>query len=217
MESGAGGASTSLSRNEIYGMVVNSGDGDRQYLCCTSGRGGVFNICITNASDVWSTEFTSEKLSEHRRQHGVTSTEEYKTKLRKALQGVSASLLVEGSTATLQLGKDDDPRGLTFHLIKLPDAETRLELQAVLFGMAGRVGVLEQRLEREGAATASPVKSQQRSTAADFEPRMHTTGGGRTSAAVKKRLPGASLINPGSKRKVKATGVAFEDSEEMKQ
>ncbi|MGH0156459.1 UNVERIFIED_CONTAM: hypothetical protein FKN15_074896 [Acipenser sinensis] len=135
----------------------------------------------------------------------------------KALQGVSASLLVEGSTATLRLGRDDDPRGLTFHLIKLPDAEARLELQAVLFGMAGRVGVLEQRLEREGAATASPVKGQQRSTAADFEPRMHTTGGGRTSAAVKKRLPGASLINPGSKRKVKATGVAFEDGEEMKQ
>lgn len=216
MESGAGDACTSLSRNELYGIVVNSGDRD-QYLCCTSGRGGAFNICITNASDVWSTEFTSEKLSEHRRQHGVTSIEEYKTKLRKALQGVSASLLVEGSTATLRLGRDDDPRGLTFHLIKLPDAEARLELQAVLFGMAGRVGVLEQRLEREGAATASPVKSQQRSTAADFEPRMHTTGGGRTSAAVKKRLPGASLINPGSKRKVKATGVAFEDGEEMKQ
>ncbi|XP_058842663.1 protein PAXX isoform X3 [Acipenser ruthenus] len=179
MESGAGDACTSLSRNEIYGIVVNSGDRD-QYLCCTSGRGGAFNV--------W-----------------------------KALQGVSASLLVEGSTATLRLGRDDDPRGLTFHLIKLPDAKARLELQAVLFGMAGRVGVLEQRLEREGAATTSPVKSQQRATAADFEPRMHATGGGRTSAAVKKRLPGASLINPGSKRKVKATGVAFEDSEEMKQ
>ncbi|XP_041094516.1 protein PAXX isoform X2 [Polyodon spathula] len=194
MGSGAGDACTSLSGNEIY-CSVDQG----RYLCCTSGRGGVFNICITNVSDVWSTEFTSEKLSEHRRLHGVTSTEEYKTRLRKALQGESASLLVEGSTATLRLGKDDDPRGLTFHLRKLPDAETRSELQAVLFGMAGRVVVLEQQLERGGAASASPVKSRERS-AADFEPRMHETGGGRTAAAVKKRLPGASLINPGSKR-----------------
>uniref|UniRef100_A0A8C3SCN9 PAXX non-homologous end joining factor n=1 Tax=Chelydra serpentina TaxID=8475 RepID=A0A8C3SCN9_CHESE len=192
--------------------------GDHQYLCyCAARDSSGFDIYVTNASEVWSTDFTLEKLEGHKSQSGTCPSEDYSTKFREAFEHGAAALTVQDSKATLQL--KEGTWSLTFDLFKLPCSEARKQLQALMFGLVGCVSSLEKRLEAaEDAATAaaascSPEKNllqSQRLLIPDLSPRKNRGGGSAVTA--KRRVPGESLINPGFKSKKAPTGVDFEDS-----
>uniref|UniRef100_A0A8C8RFD3 PAXX non-homologous end joining factor n=1 Tax=Pelusios castaneus TaxID=367368 RepID=A0A8C8RFD3_9SAUR len=189
-----------------------------QYLCyCGPGDSSPFDVYVTNASEVWSTDFTQEKLEGHKAQSGMCPFEDYSTKFREALGRRVAALTVRDSNATLQLKEGGE--SLTFHLFKLPSCEARKRLQALMFGLVACVTNLEKRLEAaEDAATAaaascSPQKNQlqsQRLLIPDPSPRKNRQG--NAAGAPKRRVPGESLINPGFKSKKAPAGVDFEDS-----
>ncbi|KAG2455298.1 PAXX protein, partial [Polypterus senegalus] len=114
-----------------------------------------------------------------------------------AIHSSEALLTVKDAEAVLELQDE-----MSFDLSRLPHSQVKPKLQALLFGMADRIGSLElQVAEKRG----SPGR--------EFEPRKPTTGGGGggsrggglSLAAVKSRRPGDSLINPGSKS-LRATG-----------
>ncbi|MBN3323849.1 PAXX protein, partial [Atractosteus spatula] len=149
-------------------------------------------VRLTNGSEVWSTELTPEMLAQHRQRFEMRTAADYISKIRSACEGHSASLLVRDSGITLELGAPG-PGALTLSLTRLQDPEGQEEIRGLLFSMAERLREVE-----STAQSFSPVKTQQRCSS-DFEPRRRHNGGG-ASAAVKKRLPGDSLINPGTKR-----------------
>ncbi|XP_074830235.1 protein PAXX isoform X1 [Natator depressus] len=199
---------------EPAGPFYALGLGDRQYLCyCGAQESGGFNIYVTNASEVWSTDFTLEKLEGHKAQSGMCPSEDYSTKFREAFEHRAAALTVHDSKATLQL--KEGTWSLTFDLFKLPCSEARNQLQALMFGLVGCVSSLEKRLEaaEDAAASCSPEKNllqSQRLLIPDLSPRKNRGGGSAMTA--KRRVPGESLINPGFKSKKAPTGVDFEDS-----
>ncbi|XP_077692201.1 protein PAXX isoform X1 [Eretmochelys imbricata] len=175
--------------------------GDHQYLCyCAAQESSGFNIYVTNASEVWSTDFTPEKLEGHKAQSGICPSEDYSTKFREAFEHRAAALTVHDSKATLQL--KEGTWSLTFDLFKLPCSEARNQLQALMFGLVGCVSSLEKRLEaaEDAAASCSPEKNllqSQRLLIPDLSPRKNRGGGSAMTA--KRRVPGESLINPGFK------------------
>uniref|UniRef100_A0A672YJS1 PAXX non-homologous end joining factor n=1 Tax=Sphaeramia orbicularis TaxID=375764 RepID=A0A672YJS1_9TELE len=160
----------------------------------------VFVCCsLTDAVDVWSTDFTEETLKEFVKTFALKSTEDYILKLKSA-----GSVYVVVGESTLDLHVGPSPGGLGVTLSRLDGPRAAEELKELLFTMANRLA------HSDGLYPAvSPMKNHHRRT--EFEPRQQNSA---PLVTVKKRLPGASLINPGAKKKREATGVAFDDADE---
>ncbi|XP_059404384.1 protein PAXX-like [Carassius carassius] len=174
-----------------------------KYVFFTQKRSaGDVSIGFTNGEDVWKTCHSEENLSQLFKKFSLKSTEDYTFKLKCACKAGRAFVKLQEDSAALHLGAE--PTDLSLSLLKLTDSEGKTEVKDLLFKMADSL----QQLESQGSTSSfNPVKSpQKRST--EFEPRKQHKG---PVVAVRKRFPGDSLINPGTKRKKPATGVAFDD------
>ncbi|NXO60940.1 PAXX protein, partial [Aramus guarauna] len=131
---------------------------------------------------------------------------------REALGRGAASLSLGPGKATLQLR--EEARCAALDLFKLPIAEARSQLQALVFGMAGRIESLERRLEGlwgdlEGADL---LQSPSCLSLTEAGPSPRKNRGAGSALPAKRKIPGESLINPGFKSKKAPSGVDFEDS-----
>lgn len=163
---------------------------------------GVINIGFTNGEAVWKTHLSEEILSQLFKKFSLKSTEDYTFKIKCACKTGRAFVKLLEDSAVLHLGAE--ATDLSLSLAKLTDSEGRMEVKDLLFKMADSL----QQLDSQGASSSfSPGKCYQKRSA-EFEPKKQHKG---PVVAVKKRLPGDSLINPGTKRKKPATGVAFDD------
>ncbi|XP_067087442.1 protein PAXX isoform X2 [Osmerus mordax] len=159
----------------LYCTVLDKNDKSK-LLCYTCKKSGVLNIGLTNASEVWSTDFTEETLT------------------------------TLDTCAVLHVGSS--PGDLSVDLTRLGEPDAKEELRKLLF----RMGDSLTQLNSSGSPSVSPLKSTHKRNT-EFEPRRHQQSG--PSVTKKKRLPGDSLINPGSRRKRPATGVAFDDDDDQ--
>nr|XP_033816359.1 protein PAXX [Geotrypetes seraphini] len=186
--------------------------GNQRFLYYSSIGDSSFNIFVTNTSEVWSTDFTEEKLEEYKRRSGVNSTESYHEKIREAFERSVTSLELQDGRVILKI--KDDSWNATFDLYKLPISETRTQLQVLIFSLVDQVSSLKKSLKAAEytASSCSPeknFKNSQRLLMPDLDFRKNKGG---LSNMSKKRVPGESLINPGFKSKKAAMGVDFEDS-----
>ncbi|KAI1900526.1 hypothetical protein AGOR_G00050840 [Albula goreensis] len=191
----------SFKTRSTYCTLVNRSD-TCKYICYFHTKAGMFYIGLTNASEVWRTDFTEEALTEHVKKFALKSTEDYISNIRSSCGNGSTSVFVQEDGAVLQLGM------VSITLPRLGEPEGRAELRDLLFKMADS---LTQQDTTGGPSSFSPGKSQFRRNTG-FEPRTQQNG---PTVTVKKRLPGDSLINPGSRKKRPATGVAFDDNDEV--
>ncbi|XP_038151071.1 protein PAXX [Cyprinodon tularosa] len=175
-----------------------------RYVCYTRRDGGGLRIRVTDAAAVWSSDCCEDILKLLGNGLQLSSSEDFLMKFRSCCLGGDVSVVVQNSTADLLLGSG--PTGLKVTLSRMEAPGATEELKELLFIMADRLTQLG-----DGSPAPSPVKNLQR-CAADFQPRRQQ--GGAAIGTMKRRLPGASLINPGTKRKIQATGVAFDDEEE---
>ncbi|XP_029961619.1 protein PAXX [Salarias fasciatus] len=180
-------------------------DKQSKFICYTRLKDGTFRICLTDAADVWSSDSSEDSLQHLRRTFSLKSTEESIMRLRSSCSSGDVSVLVQDSGAELVVGSDPGAPRVTLSRLEGPRAAE--ELKELLFEMADRLT----RVQDETSA-ASPPKNQLRRPA-DFNPRQQN-GSPSSSLPVKRRLPGACLINPGAKKKLQATGVAFDDADE---
>ncbi|GAA6098806.1 protein PAXX [Tachysurus ichikawai] len=176
-----------------------------KYVCFTQKKPAGINIGLSNGESVWKADLAEETcLSQFKKKLPLKSTEDYALKLKSACRSGSAYVSLQEDKAVLHLSPE--PADLSVSFTKLTDHEGRTELKDLLFKMAD---ILMQQ-DSTGTSSSSPIKTQQRK-GMGFEPKRQPTG---PTIAVKKRLPGDSLINPGTKRKRSATGVAFDDGDE---
>ncbi|AWP06483.1 DUF4610 domain containing protein isoform 2 [Scophthalmus maximus] len=216
--------------------TVLDGKSRCKYVCYTRRRNdGAFCVCLTDAADVWSTEYTEDALSQFRQRFALKSTEDYLLKLRSACGSGDVSVVVHDAGAELRVGSG--PGALSVGLSRLEGPQAAEELRELLFRMADSIAQLDSKctlfFEQLSSGfeltatcvgaecvlssppvrppTVSPVKNSLRYQT-DFEPRQQQSCA--PSVTVKRRAPGASLINPGTKKKMQATGVAFDDADE---
>ncbi|NXE85267.1 PAXX protein, partial [Cochlearius cochlearius] len=139
---------------------------------------------------------------------------------REALGRGAASLSLGEGKAALQL-REEEAGCSALDLHKLPVAEARSQLQALLFGMAGRVESLERRLEGPGGVGRGYMQEEGGQLPATFaasfphpeaDPSPRKNRGAGFALPAKRKIPGESLINPGFKSKKAPSGVDFEDS-----
>ncbi|XP_071337966.1 protein PAXX isoform X2 [Trachinotus anak] len=190
-------------RQPSYFTVVEK-HSQRKFLCYTRRKSGILCVRLTDAADVWSTNYTEDTLNQFKQRFSLKSTEDYVLKLRSACGSGDVSIVVHDSGAELQVGSG--PGDLSVTLSRLESPQATEELRELLFGMADSLTQLDIR-----SLPASPVKNHQWCPT-EFEPRQQQNCA--SSMTVKRRLPGASLINPGTKKKLQATGVAFDDADE---
>ncbi|KAM9594950.1 protein PAXX isoform 2-T2 [Morphnus guianensis] len=129
--------------------------GPGRYLCyCRPGPGPGGTVYVTDALEVWAGELGVRPPLGCR-----CRPEEHGTKLREALGRQAASLSLGEGKATLQ--PRDEAQCSALDLFKLPVAEARSQLQALVFGMAEHVESLERRLEvvETLASSCSPEKN----------------------------------------------------------
>ncbi|KAM7018598.1 protein PAXX isoform 2-T2 [Tautogolabrus adspersus] len=174
-----------------------------KFICFTKRKNGVCHVGLTDAADVWSSELTADTLEQFRQRFALTSTDDFILKLRLACGSGDVSVVVHDSSADLHVGSSSADLRMTLNRLEGPQA--REELKELLFKLADSLMQSD-----SGSPSVSPVKNPQRRHT-EFEPRQQN---GAPSVTLKKRLPGASLINPGTKKKVRATGVAFDDADE---
>ncbi|XP_063265324.1 protein PAXX isoform X2 [Prinia subflava] len=119
---------------------------------CYCGRDGA--VYVTDAVEVWAGELGACLALGCR-----CSPEEHGAMLRAALGHGGAALSLGPGSATLRL--PEEPRCPALALAQLPAAEARSQLQALIFGMAGRIESLERRLEAVEtlASSCSPEKN----------------------------------------------------------
>ncbi|XP_041792304.1 protein PAXX, partial [Chelmon rostratus] len=175
-----------------------------KFLCYTRRINGIFSICLTDAADVWSTEYTEDTLNQFRQRFALKSTEDYILKLRAACGRGDVSVVVHDTSVELHVGSG--PGDLSVTLSRLEGCKATAELKELLFRMADSLTQPD-----SGPSSMSPVKNHQRRPT-DFEPRQQQSCA--PSVTVKKRRTGASLINPGTRKKLRATGVAFDEADE---
>ncbi|XP_040010382.1 protein PAXX isoform X2 [Xiphias gladius] len=192
-----------MDKNQTYCTVLDK-KSQSKFICYTHRKNGIFCICLTDASDVWSTEYTEDTLNQFRQRFALKSTEDYVLKLRLACGSGDGSVVVTDTGAELHVGSS--PGDLSVTLSRLEGPEATEELKELLFRMADSLTQLDIR-----PLPVSPVKNHPRHPT-EFEPRQQQNCA--PSVTVKRRLPGASLINPGTKKKLQATGVAFDDADE---
>ncbi|NWZ20165.1 PAXX protein, partial [Asarcornis scutulata] len=178
--------------------VLGAGPGRYLCYCCpAAGPGSAGTVCVTDALEVWAGELGA------RPPQG-----------RVPLQRGAVSLSLQDGRATLQL--QGEAGHSTLHLCKLPVAEARTQLQALMFGLATSIKKLEEHLEAVVGtlgSSCSPEKNAAQSQQLflpDPSPRKNRAAGSTLSA--KRKIPGESLINPGFKSKKAPSGVDFEDS-----
>ncbi|XP_029296096.1 protein PAXX isoform X2 [Cottoperca gobio] len=157
---------------------------------------------IFDAANVWSSEYTKDTLHQFGQTFALKSTEDYILKLRSACGSGDVSVVVQDSSAELHVSSS--PVQVT--LSRLEGHQAAKELKELLFRMADS---LTQADSKCGSPSVSHQNHQRRP--AEFEPQQQNCA---PSVAMKKLFPGASLINPGTKRKRQATGVAFDDVDE---
>ncbi|XP_077140744.1 protein PAXX isoform X2 [Ranitomeya variabilis] len=168
---------------------------------------------VTNANEVWRTDPLEEALEDWDVVRNVTS-HDLVEKLREKFQSSAPVLDLQGCIANMSFQVDSGK--VSLDLLKAPVSEARALVQEVLFDLSDRVTSLEGLLKERVDSTAtaiSPVKQSQKNNQLlipDLNARKKGYGG--SSSQVKKRLPGESLINPGSKRKKAAKGVDFDES-----
>ncbi|XP_028270603.1 protein PAXX [Parambassis ranga] len=189
--------------NETSYCTVLDKKSQSKFICYTRRKNGVFSICLTDAAAVWSTEYTEDTLKQFRQRFALKSTEDYVLKLRSSCSSGDVSVVLLDDSAELRVGPSD----LSVTLSKLEGPQATEELRELLFRMADSLTHFD-----SASPSVSPVKNHQR-WHAEFEPRKQQSGA--PSVAVKRRLPGASLINPGTKKKLQATGVSFDDADEQ--
>uniref|UniRef100_A0AAQ4RBQ1 PAXX non-homologous end joining factor n=1 Tax=Gasterosteus aculeatus aculeatus TaxID=481459 RepID=A0AAQ4RBQ1_GASAC len=204
-----------------------------ELLCYSRAEHGLSNICLTDAADVWSTEHTEDTLNQftevrrgvygglHReaevRPRSVvlwTSRPSSQPRPRRHFCPCSpraacgrgqASVVAHGPSAVVRVRSGSGEQSVA--LCRLDGPRAAQELKEQLFSMAARLTRPD-----HGSPSASPVKGH-RAPPAEFKPQQQQQNW-TPSKAMKKRLPGASLINPGAKRKLQATGVAFDEEDE---
>lgn len=188
--------------------------GGQRYLCLSRAQAGTdARIHVTNGNEVWKTDPIEEALEDWDAVRNVTLCD-LVDKLREKFQNSAPVLDVQGSIASLSFQVDSGK--VTLDLLKLPVSEARAQVQEMLFDLSDRVRSLETLLkdcQSSVATSISPVKETQKNhllLIPDINARRKGFGG--SSAQVKKRLPGESLINPGCKSKKAAKGVDFEES-----
>ncbi|NXJ95663.1 PAXX protein, partial [Corythaixoides concolor] len=191
--------------------------GPGRYLCyCRPGPGPGGTVYVTDALEVWAGELGA------RPPLGCVRPPSPWPRLRRdALGRGAASLSLGQGKAALQ--PREEARCSALELIKLPSAEARSQLQALVFGMAEHVKSLERRLEgawwdleggkgrrRVGRELPPSRYSIFPHPKADPNPRKSRAAG--SALPAKRKIPGESLINPGFKSKKAPSGVDFEDS-----
>ncbi|MEQ2250903.1 hypothetical protein ILYODFUR_005686 [Ilyodon furcidens] len=159
---------------------------------------------VTDAAAVWSSDCSEDTLKQLGHTLALTSTQDYILRFRASCLGGDVSVVVENTSAALRVNSGLTELNLTLTKMEAPQAMQ--ELKELLFTMADRLTQLG-----GGSPAVSPLKNLQRCPA-DFKPRQQQLNDA-SSGTVKRRLPGASLINPGTKKKMQATGVAFEDED----
>ncbi|XP_014875886.1 protein PAXX isoform X2 [Poecilia latipinna] len=170
--------------------VVDMKSQDR-YVCFTRRKGGGGGLCVyvTDAAAVWSADCSEDVLKpQDVEPHG------------------DVRVVVQHTRAVLHVGSGSGPAAFSVTLTRMEAPQATEALKELLFTMADALTQLD-----SGSSAVSPLKSLQRCPA-DLKPRQQQQQNG---AATKRRLPGASLINPGTKKKVQATGVAFDDEDEV--
>ncbi|TMS03537.1 Protein PAXX [Larimichthys crocea] len=189
--------------------VVLDKKSQSKFICYTRRKNGLFHICLTDAADVWSTEYTEDTLNQFRQRFALKSTEDYILKLRSACGNGDVSVVVHETSVELRVGCSPGEPRMTLSMLE--GLQATEELKELLFRMADS---LTQPDGTCGVSSVSPVKNHQWWPAGEqlMEPLLQQNSA--PSATVKKRPPGSSLINPGSKRKQRATGVAFDDADE---
>merc|ERR1712131_138855 len=75
---------SNMDRNRSFYCSVLDQNGQSKFVCYTWKTSGIFNIGLTNATEVWSTDITEEKLGLTRQKGTLTSTEDYILKIRSA-------------------------------------------------------------------------------------------------------------------------------------
>lgn len=178
----------------------------KRFICFTRRRDEVCNVCLTDAADVWSSEFTADTLDQFRQKFALQSTDDFLQIFKSSSIRGALSVVVDGFRADLSLGPG--PADLSLTLNRLESPEAKEELKDLLFRM---VDSSTQTSSECVSSSISPLKTLQR-TNEGLEPRQQH--GAPPPVTLRKRLPGSSLINPGAKKKVRATGVAFDDAEE---
>ncbi|KAI4880960.1 hypothetical protein NFI96_013714 [Prochilodus magdalenae] len=176
-----------------------------RYVCYTQKRAEGMSVGLSNGEDVWTADLSEESLSQLKKTSSLKSAEGYILKLKGACRSGSVFVSLQEDSAVLHLGSE--PADLNVSFSKLPDVEGRTELKDLLFNMAERLIQLD---ATGDTSSSSPVKSPHKKSAG-FEPRNQNNG---PTVAVRKRLPGDSIINPGTRRKRPATGVDFDDGDD---
>ncbi|KAE8582174.1 hypothetical protein XENTR_v10019982 [Xenopus tropicalis] len=199
-------------RSQRWFPLATLSHGGQRYLC--HGRGGdssasPLSVQVTDGVEVWGADVTEETLEEW--SNSPPSVQNGAEKLRETFRRSSPFLDIQGSSASLLFPKDS--ANVTLCLFKLPVSEARGHVRSLVFDLSDRVWELE-KLQKEGSAptSASPVKASQVPQSLLFpDLDSRKKGYGASASQLKKRLPGESLINPGSKSKKAARGVDFEE------
>uniref|UniRef100_A0A8C2NV83 PAXX non-homologous end joining factor n=1 Tax=Capra hircus TaxID=9925 RepID=A0A8C2NV83_CAPHI len=191
------------------------GPGPPRFVCCEGegggpGERGGFNLCVTDAAELWSTCFTPDRLAALQARFGLSAAEDIALRFRAACEQQAVTLTLQEDRASLTLS--GGPSALELDLSKVPGPEAASRLQTLMLGLAERVCSLERRLAAAAAeeTATSPRKSAWQAGPHLFLPDPDPQRGG-PGPGVKRRCPGESLINPGFKSKKPASGVDFDD------
>uniref|UniRef100_A0A3Q1NLG8 PAXX non-homologous end joining factor n=1 Tax=Bos taurus TaxID=9913 RepID=A0A3Q1NLG8_BOVIN len=203
------------------------GPGPPRFVCYCEGEGGGpgerggFNLCVTDAAELWSTCFTPDRLAALKARFGLSAAEDIALRFRAACEQQAVTLTLQEDRASLTLS--GGPSALELDLSKVPGPEAASRLQTLTLGLAERVCSLERRLAGRAcipafhppAAAAEETATSPRKSARQAGPRLFLPDPdpqrGGPGPGVKRRCPGESLINPGFKSKKPASGVDFDD------
>ncbi|GFN83837.1 protein paxx [Plakobranchus ocellatus] len=183
-------------------------NGRQKYLCFTKIKdAAIWVVSVTDGVDVWFLELDKEDLEAQRDLSGISSIESFLLKFSNGFSSGDVDIGRIGTKIKLTVGKGAS--AISLDLFEAKAAERKVELQALLFTLAGNCGQLEIQLSAANQQIEA-LKAQKSSGSglgplADLSPKK-----GQGQAKPKTAKVGMSVVNPSSRKRKIASGVVYD-------